>query len=729
MIAGNIKSDTLVINEETLWSGGIHDYSNPEAFEHLDKIRQLILDEKYDEALEVGDKHMIGIPRRQQFYQPLGNLILNFEHEGEITDYKRSLNLEDAIVTISYKCDGSAYKREIFASHPDDAIIMRFTTDNANGLNLKLEHTSQHKSTSVLDGNTYRLSGMGNEGRGIAPDIRFESCINIKKGKGSALKNGFEISGQKEVILVYTAATNYINFKDISGNPKKICADIISNIETKIYKALLDTHVADYSSLFNRVDVDFSNHEVPQIPTDELIELVRSDTVVPYLDELFYQMARYLTIAGSRKGTQPLNLQGIWNDDMAPPWDCKWTLNINLPMNYWLAEAGNLADCHEPLFSLLYDLKETGAKVARTHYGCRGFVAHHNTDIWRGAAPVDGANWGLWTFGGAWLTRHLWDHYQYSQDIDFLKKAYPYMKEASLFFFDFLSKGNDKYLVTSPTVSFEQSYTLPDGRHGRLCEGPTMDNQMLRDLFSNCLRAAMILKDDKVYQDSLVLISESLRPTTIDKETGQLMEWAWPAFPRNVSGQLAPLWAVNPGTEINHFDTPELAKAAEATINARDPYIASYETSGSWVSGTRTNFWARLGRGDKAYEAYNLMINENLFPNMLASFYPKKYFMIDANLGVAAAFNEMLLQSHRVDENGTTIIDLLPALPAEWKNGYIKGIRSRGGFELNLNWEDGELKNVEIYSEKGNSCRLFYKEQEKDITLKPEEEVKWVVPG
>ncbi|NMH89862.1 glycoside hydrolase family 95 protein [Flavivirga algicola] len=720
MIAGNITSDTLVMNEETVWTGGIHNYINVEANQYLDEIRQLILDRKYDEALKLGDKHMIGTPRKLQRYQPLGKLIFDFGHEkANTTDYKRSLSLNKALVSVSYKNKGYTYTREIFASHPDDVIVMRFTTNNSEGIKFKLKHTSEHKSVGQLRGDTYILKGQGSEGQNIKPDIRFESRIEIL-GKGTLNlntdeKGSLEVKGGKELVLLYTAATNYKSYQDVSGDPEEKCDHILADAKGKSYKSLFKRHFTDYKALFDRVVVNFGNSKSYDIPTNKLIEQAKSQQE-PLLDALFYQMGRYIIIAGSRKGTQPLNLQGIWNDSMNPPWGCKWTLNINLPMNYWMVEASNLEELNDPLFQLLYDLEKTGTKVAKEHYEARGFVAHHNTDLWRAAAPVDGANWGLWTFGGAWLTRHLWESYQYSQDKEFLKKVYPVMKNASLFFFDFLSEGNQGYLVTSPSVSFEQSYTLPNGKHGRLCEGPTMDNQILRDLFTNCYRAGKILEDDEVFLDSLSLIKNRLKPTTIDTNTGRLMEWAWPAKQKMITGQNASLWGVHPGYEINYIETPELAAAAEKTLSYSDAKSVVWQSVGSWMSGTKSNFWTRLYKGNEAYHEYEKIVEKNLFENLFVSFYPKKYFMADGNLGVAASFNEMLVQSHRINKKGNTIIDLLPAIPDVWKDGSIKGIRTRGGFELNLSWKAGKLETLKILSKVGNTCDLVY--GGKTVTLK-----------
>ncbi len=729
MIAGHVASDTLVINEETIWTGGIHDYINPKAKDYLKEVRQLILDKEFKKAIEVGDKNMIGLPRYPQRYQPLGDIVFEFDHEGTITNYKRSLNLDDALVDVKYQAGGILYERSFFASHPDDVIIMHFSTESKDGLHFKIKHTSKHRSQGKIENNTFRLSGIGTKqgSRGkygeaqIDPDITFESVIKVLNG-GTLIANedgSINVKGGNQVTLVYTAETNFEAYNDVSGNPKEKCDRIFERLKGKSYKSLLKKHITDFSALFGRVEVDFGDNKSRNVPTNKLIEQAKIKRE-PLLDVLFYQMGRYMMISGSRSGTQPLNLQGIWNDTMSPPWGCKWTLNINLPMNYWGAETGNLPECHEPLFNLIYDLHKTGTRVAKEHYGCRGFVVHHNTDLWRDAAPVDGANWGLWPFGGAWLSRHLWEHYLYTQDVEFLKRAYPIIKDASLFFFDYLSEGNQGYLVSSPSISFEQHFvTLPDGKEGRLCEGPTMDNQMLRDLFTNCFRAGEILNEDTVFLDSLNLIKNRLKPTTIDTKSGHLMEWAWPAKQKTITGQNASLWGVHPGYEINYIETPELATAAEKTLRYTDANSVKWQSRGSWMSGTKANFWTRLYKGNEAYNEYYKVVEKNLFPNLLVHFFSKQFFMIDGNLGVAASFNEMLVQSHRMTKEGDPIIDILPAMPDVWEDGSIKGICVRGGFELSMSWKAGKLEKLNILSKTGNTSNLIYGDKSLMLKTKP----------
>ncbi len=721
MVGGAVSIDTLVINEDCIWSGAIHDYSNPQAFAHLEEIRECILNRDYAEALAIGDKYMIGTPRGQNRYQPLGDLIFSFDQPADIKDYSRVLNLSDAVVSVSYVSGGANYRRDYFASYPDDVIVMRFTTDSDAGLNFTVHHTSSHNFTATSRGDGFSLSGSTEAG---ADNIHFASRLKVIKGaeRATADGDGIRIAGAREVVLLYTAETNFVDYDDLSNDPEALCEAIIAKAEDKSYKQLLKQHTQDHKELFDRVSLDLDaksgSATIPQ-----MLESVAAGGVSRELDEKFYQFARYLTIAGSREGSQPLNLQGIWNNNMSPNWGSKWTLNINLPMNYWGVESSNLSQTHQPLFDLLEGLHETGAKVARTHYGCRGFVAHHNTDLWRGAAPVDGANWGLWTQGGAWLTRHILEHYEYTLDESFLEKYYPIMKDASLFFFDFLSRGGDEYLVTSPAVSFEQSYRRADGQDGRLCEGPTMDNQILRDLFNNCIAAAIAVDDDESYIDSLKYFRDQLRPTTIDPKSGELMEWAWEAYPNKVSGQLAPLWGVNPGTEINIYNTPELSEAAVRTILARDPQLPPYETSGSWISGTRTNFWARLCDGDRAYGEYIKALNEKVIPNLFMSIYNEKHFQIDGNFGIASAFNEMLLQSHRKDDSGVVILDILPALPASWPSGQISGICARGGFELDITWREGAAQKVVVRSTGGQKFIVKCGDAVEKIVIKPGSEV------
>lgn len=727
MVAGCIASDTLVMNEETIWTGGPHDYINPNAKEHLQEVRDLIAQRQNDKAKAVADKYMVGIPKKQQAYQPATSIIINSFDEGEVTNYSRTLDLNRALVNIDYEQNGESYKREYFASNPDDIIVVRFTTTAKQGLNMDIVQSSlQNDIVVTVSEDSYKINGNGSaKSRNIKSAIKFASVIKVVEGlnKSTIDHEGIHVRGAKELVLHYTAESNYVKYNDVSGDPDKLCSNILSKVDNVKYKTLKDRHIADYKSLFDRMQINLGSDAAPQITTDSLVRYVRAGGVSSYLDEMFYQMGRYLTIASSRVGSQPMNLQGLWNDEMVPAWDSKWTLNINLSMNYWLCESANLSECHLPCIELVKDLNETGAKVAREHYGCRGFVTHHNTDLWKGAAPVDGANWGMWTMGGAWTSRHIWEHYQFTQDTTFLRENYGALKDASLFFFDYLSEGSQGYLVSSPAISSEQNGKFADGQSFRLCDGPTMDNQILRDLFNNCLASAKIVCESNTsFTDSLVYFRDRLKPTTIDPNRKDLMEWAYDASPDVKNGQLAPLWGVCPGVEINPVDTPDLAAAAIKTIQLRDPHIASYETCGSWVSGIRSNYWARLYDGESAYKVITKLYRENLYTNLLASFYHDKHFQIDGNLGTAASFCEMILQSQRSDKENKSILDILPALPKAWSDGSVKGLRARGGFEVDMAWSNGELTSMVIRSEMGGSCSLRYKDKLVAVEVKAGEE-------
>lgn len=627
---------------------------------------------------------MIGIPKNQQAFQPATSIIINSSDQGEVVNYSRTLDLDRALFNIYYEQNGESYQREYFASNPDDIIVVRFTTTAKQGLNMDIVQSSlQNDIVVTASKDSYKINGSGSaKSKNIESAIKFASVIKVVEGLGKSTidDDGIHVRGAKELVLHYTAESNYVNYNDVSGDPDKLCSDILSKVDNVKYKKLKERHIVDYKSLFDRMQIRLGSDAAPQITTDSRVRYVRAGGESTYLDEMFYQMGRYLTIASSREGSQPMNLQGVWSDEMTPAWDSKWTLNINLPMNYWLCEAANLSECHLPCIELIQDLNETGAKVAM-------------------------------------------EHYQFTQDTTFLRENYNTLKDAALFFFDYLIEGTQGYLVTSPSISLEQNGKFADGPSFRLCDGPTMDNQILRDLFNNCIESAKIVGDNNTnFTDSLVYYRDRLKPTTIDPNRKDIMEWAYDAYPDVKNGQLAPLWGVCPGAEINPIETPELAAAAIKTIQLRDPYIAHYERSGSWVTGTRANYWARLYDGESAYDVVSTLYRDNLYSNLLASFYPEKYFQIDGNLGTAASFTEMILQSHRSDEKSRSILDILPALPEMWRDGSVKGMRARGGFEVDMSWRNGELTSMVIHSAMGGSCSLRYKDKLVAVEVKAGEE-------
>jgi len=717
MVYGGVENETIAINEDTVWSGSPHDYTNVGSHQYLEQLRKLIKDEKYDEAAKFGAAHMLGVPRSQNRYQSLGKLSLEFENQTQPQDYRRKLNLAEGVVKVQYAIDGAKFTRQILSSNPDQVIAMHITCDKPGMISFTAALSSQHKKFSVnsIDENSFTLLGSSDA-------INFQ-CIVKARSKGGRITtdaNKLKVVNADSVTILLAAATNYVNYKDVSANPEERCVEYLSKAQELSFANIKKRHIADHSELFNRVSLDLGGKETDiNIPTDKLLENMTQGIHSALLEEQLYQFARYLTIAGARPGAQPMNLVGIWAEDLNAPWGGKWTLNINAELNTWPAETTNLSECHEPLLALLEDLRITGRKVAREHYNCRGFVAHHNTDLWRGSAPVDTSIHGLWPMGGAWLSRHIWEHYDFSRDEDYLRKYYPTMKEAAQFFVDYLTLDKDGYLSTCPAISFEQNFRKPDGTVGRLTYGPTMDNQILRDLFTNCIAATETLDIDTAFREQIKGIRSKLRPTQIDPNTGRIMEWAYPAEQDRISGQTAPLWGLSPGRQITPQDTPELAAAAIKHLKYTTPHIPAYQNGGSWVTGTILNEWARLGQAEHAYKTIHRAITERLYPNLMMHFYTKKYFEIDGNMGTTAGITEMLLQSHRLNKDDHPIIDLLPALPKAWPNGSIKGLRARGAFEVDIQWKDNSLQEATIRSLKGIPLTVYYKGKTVQIDTKP----------
>ncbi|WP_419194867.1 glycosyl hydrolase family 95 catalytic domain-containing protein [Novipirellula herctigrandis] len=732
MMHGDPAADVFYLNEETVWSGGPHDYTNVGSHQYLEPLRKLIREEKYDEAAEFGAAHSLGVPRKQQGYQNLGKLHLECQGHDSYSDYRRQLDLSTGLVEIKYKVGGATFTRQILASHPDDVIAIRLSCDQPGKISFttffSTEHTPQNRQHVGTNG--LNITGTSSSRNGIEGKIHFESQIQVSTEGGSVStdENRLSVTGADAATLVLVAATNYVDYQDVSGDPQSRCADCLSKIQQSSFADLKKRHIADHRGLFNRLSLDLGGTESDaSIPTDRLIQKMLAGEHSALLEEQLFQFARYLSIAGARPGTQPLNLVGIWAEGLSAPWGGKWTLNINAELNTWPTETTNLAECHEPLLALIEDVRVTGRKVAREHYKCGGFVVHHNTDLWRGAAPVDTSIHGLWTLGGAWLSRHIWEHYDFSRDVEFLRKSYPTMREAAEFFVDYLTQDKDGYLSTCPAISFEQTFILADGRKGRLTYGPTMDNQILYDLFSNCIAATKVLDIDPDFREQLGAIRSKLRPTKIDSKTGRLMEWAFPAEQTVVSGQTAPLWAISPGRAITPHDTPELAAAAVKHLVYTIPKIPVYQRGGSWITGTLLNEWARLGEPEQAYKTIHKAITQYLYPNLMMHFYTQKYFQIDGNMGTCAGMTEMLMQSHRLSDSGQPIVDLLPALPQAWPTGSVSGLCGRGAFVFDLQWRNGKLLQVDVTSLKGTPLTMCY--DGKAIVLETEANQKYHFDG
>ncbi|EMI43331.1 large secreted protein [Rhodopirellula sp. SWK7] len=712
MVFGGIREERLQLNEDTLWSGGPQNYDNPDALEHLADVRALLEKGEYADAEATAQK-MMGKPIYQSAYQPLGDLYLRFPQGEQASDYRRELDLRNAVSTVSYRVGDARFTRKVFASQPDQVIVMRLECDQPGRLSFDLSLTSQHPSQSqMIEDDTLGMTGQvaprtdtglsGSRaliGPWEADGMKFAAQVKIANEGGTVdtQDDAIFVRDADAVTLYYSAATNFVNSKNISGDPVESVQKYLGDIQAKTFDQLYQRHFDDYGRLFGRVALDLGGKETESVPTDIRIERMSEGKADPVLVELAFQYGRYLMIAGSRPGTQPLNLQGIWNNDLNPPWGSKYTININIEMNYWVAEVCNLGECHEPLLRMVGELEEPGKNTAEVHYQAEGWMAHHNTDLWRGTAPVDGAQWGMWPMGGAWLCQHLWEHYLFSRDDEHLKNSYPVMKGAVAFFLDALVENEDGYLITSPSLSPEHSHGggtkdgLSVGRSGiSLCAGPTIDMQILRDLFANCIAASEILDVDQEFRSIVKDARARLAPMKVGRH-GQLQEWLvdWDN-PEDHHSHVSHMYGLYPSCQINPHDTPELFAAARTSLIHRGD-------SGGWPGAWRISLWARLGDGDHANSVLSNRVIPGLNRNLLNG---RRVFQIDANFGATAGIAEMLLQSQRGE------IQLLPALPADWPTGSFKGLRARDGFEVDAQWSAGKLSQAAIRSGSGNTCRI-----------------------
>ncbi len=687
IIYGGVAKDIIGLNEGTVWSGGPGDNNKQGAANYLKDARDALFRGDYRTAESIVNDRMIG-PGPASF-QPVGDLVITTSHSGA-TNYRRELDLKTAIAKTTYTAGGVKHTREYFASYPDHVMVVHFSADKSGSVSFGATMTTPHRSNSMTSSGDTLIYDV------TVNSIKFQNrlFVMLDGGKVSTSNGTISVSNANSATLILTTGTNFKSFEDVSGNPGANASAVIAKVSKKKYEQILADHLKDYQAIFNRVTLNLGTADASASDVTSTRVKNFNSTNDPSLVELHYQYGRYLLIASSRKGGQPANLQGIWNKDTNPVWGSKYTTNINLEMNYWLAESANLSECAWPLIDKIKSMVKQGEKTAKVHWGVdEGWVEHHNTDLWNRSAPIDGT-WGLWPTGSGWLTTHLWEHYLYNPDKEYLKDVYPTMKGAALFYLNSLVEepvSGKKYLVTAPSDSPENDHS---GYH--VCFGPTMDNQIIRDVFNYTTEAAKVLGVDADLQARMQAAAKRLPPTRTGKY-GQIMEWFddWDD-PTNHNRHISHLYGLFPSAQINHEDTPDLIKGAGVTLEQRG------DDATGWSLAWKINFWARMNDGDHAYKMIRMLLTPSKTYNNLFDAHPP--FQIDGNFGAVSGVNEMLMQSH----NGK--IRILPALPSQWKDGSITGIRARGGFTIDsMAWKGGVLTYLAISAANKELLNIEYK--------------------
>lgn len=732
MVWGGTEQEVINMNESTLWSGGPRKNKLPQCGQYLGRIRELINQGQTAEAEHLIDSTMLG--SYGESYQPLGNLVLDFKHNGQKTDYRRWLDMEKGVASVSYKINTTQYKREVFVSYPDQVMVVHLSASIPD-LSFSISLNSPLRYETQIVGNELMMKGyapshvfpeyLGPDLESIYEDgkgMRFQTTVHVinKGGLVSSEQDKIMVHHAEEVILIVAMQTSYNGFdKDPVKEGKKyglLCDRDIKKCMKKTFEELLETHAKDFSSLFKRVNLVMGKEKRNVLPLDERIKEYKPASD-PSLASLFFHFGRYLLISSSRKDSpHPVNLQGIWNIDERPAWSAIWTLDCNVQICYWPAELCNLSECHYPLFRMIKDLSVSGKETAENIWGAEGWVAHVNTDAWRFTSPVAGSGrWAIYQMGSGWLCHHLWEHYMFNYDKEFLSDVYPLMEGAAQYYLDMLQTDSvTGWLVNSPSTSFENEFRKDDGTKGWVSKGSTQDMQIIRDLFRNCIQAGKILKKRNRIQEQLTASLDKLAPMQINPQTGRLQEWLYPWEPNTLyTAQTPHGWGLAPGNQINPIKTPELADAFKKYLDYQKPW--KMLDCGSWVGAFSANYWARLHEGNMVEKVIDEHFMKSLFPNFTSRFF-EKFWQIDANLGITAAIGEVFLQSHVTDADGDFIIELLPALPASWTSGKIQGVKARGGFEISMEWENGKIKNAEIKSIFGNHFTLKTPDMMKKVT-------------
>ncbi len=690
MVFGGVPQERIALNEGTFWSGRPHDYNSPVAHQYFGQIRDFVFAGKFHEAEKLVDEHFYGVPAAQQAYQPLGDLLMSFDGERAATDYRRELNLQTGIALVSYRVGDAVLTREVFVSYPDRVLVVRLTAGKPGRVSFQARFQSPYLDRALARSDTLVMDGCWKgpipirnpliapvEGKGL----RFQARLRAIPVGGRLVgnENSVRIEGADAVTFLVTAATSYVNYHDITADPAAACEEVLSRIAGTDYATLRRRHEDDVLALMGRVHLKVGDDSRNDTPTDERLKAVRDGATDPNLEALCFQFGRYLMVASSRAGGQPANHQGIWNESVSPPWGSKYTININTEMNYWPSEVTNLSECHKPLFDMLRDIAVTGARTARVYYDCGGWVAHHNIDLWRGTAPVDAARFGMWPVGGAWLCQHLWEHYLFTGDRQFLKESYPIMKGSAQFLLELLVEDpKHHWLVTPFSMSPEHGYYDSKGQLAFLSPAPTMDVALIRELFPHCIEASKLIGMDEEFRARLEAALTRIPPYRINR-SGFLQEWVEDWEPGNQGHNVSPDFPFYPGSSITLRGNPELARAIGNWMETRSP-------RGGWPTAWDLAMWTRLERGDKVAACMRAIVRNSLASDL----HNAGSNQSDCNFGYTAGVAEALLQSH-VGE-----ISLLPALPTDWTDGSVTGLRARGGLEVSMQWKAERLVSAQI---------------------------------